>query len=509
MDLSAYIDPEVLEERNRLVAEWFLDTKSMCEQLLGDSMFDTEFCVLHDKIFDALKDPCKKKLILAPRGLGKTTMMRAICIKAILYREKHFILYIGNSLTVAEMQTENLKRELITNQTIRKIFGDIRESLDSPDFADETFSKKAWVAFGSVLVLPRGSDQQIRGLNWNNYRPDLIILDDAENAKELDNEEQRKKTRRWLFADVLQCVSRVRKDYEIIYVDTLKHHDALPTHIMKMTDWHTTRLSICDENYQTYAEDFMSNDEIAAMVLNYTEDGDLDIFYREYMNIPIAPSTASFKQEYFIQYLEKDLTEKQLAALENVILIDPAKSVTPQADESAIVGLGIDVMTHKVYVRDVFHGRVYPDKLYDEAFAMAKRLNAHVIGLEVTSLNEFITFPFKNEMMRRGIRDIELVELKARRKKEERIASLIAFYRQGLILHNSTCCAPVENQLLQFPKGTHVDIIDALAYVVPMMEEGGRFFIPDMGRPGQPYNIEDEYADCYDEPALEIMEYLT
>ena len=201
------------------------------------SIFHTEFASLHMDIFSMLKaSKKKKKLILAPRGIGKTSIVKGLIIKSIVTRRRHFIVYISNTSALAEMQTEAIKRDLIANPLIRKAFGDVRKRvsdgvhidglLDEAGL-DESFSKTAWVAFGTTLVLPRGCGQQIRGLNWNNWRPDYIILDDPENRKEIRSETNRRENLTWFVGDVGKCISLVDKDYEFLYVDTLKHEDAL------------------------------------------------------------------------------------------------------------------------------------------------------------------------------------------------------------------------------------------------------------------------------------------
>jgi len=122
-------------------------------------------------------------------------------------------------------------------------------------------------------------------------------------------------------------------------------------------------------------------------------------------------------------------------------------------------------------------------------------LNARAVGVEVTSLNEFIVQPIKNEMSKRG-QFFELIELKARGKKEERIASLVPYYRQGYIYHNSACCGGLEAQLLGFPRSKMWDIMDAAAYVIEMLELGDRYFDSP-----EEENSEDEFAELeYDAP---------
>jgi hypothetical protein len=107
-------------------------------------------------------------------------------------------------------------------------------------------------------------------------------------------------------------------------------------------------------------------------------------------------------------------------------------------------------------------------------------------------------------MLRRG-KFYDLIELKARGSKEDRIAALIPFYRMGFIFHNKTCCAPLEAQLLSYPRSKKWDIMDALAYVVEMLELGERYFVPnDEIFEDKEEDIEREYAELEreNEPAM-------
>ena len=170
-------DPEIVDAIKRCYGS----TKTTAKVLFND-LFYAEFSPLHDQILDLIDSGAKKIAIAAPRGIGKTTIARTVASKGILFRDIHFISYVSNSATVAELQTENIKRELISNQTIRRLFGDIKVADYKSAGLDDTFSKMAWIAFGNTLVLPRGAGQQVRGLIWDKYRPQLIIVDDLETS---------------------------------------------------------------------------------------------------------------------------------------------------------------------------------------------------------------------------------------------------------------------------------------------------------------------------------------
>ena len=71
-----------------------------------------------------------------------------------------------------------------------------------------TFSQDQWITETGTMVMPRGSGQQIRGLLFGNFRPDLIFGDDIEDSESVKSEEQRRKLKEWFFADVMNSVDR-------------------------------------------------------------------------------------------------------------------------------------------------------------------------------------------------------------------------------------------------------------------------------------------------------------
>jgi len=475
------------EDTKLLLSQCFLSTKVTAKIIFPDRFY-LPFSSLHDTIFKILDDDSiQLALIIAPRGFGKTsTVNLAFPAKKILFQEKKFIVPISCTATQATMQGENLKRELMTNRFVTGLFGPMKS---------DTFSKEMWVTSTGTAVMPRGAGQQVRGILYGDSRPDLIIVDDLEDAESVRSDEQRAKTKAWFFEDVLNSINRSRKDWKIIVIGTLLHEDSLLANLLEDPAWYHAHLSICDDNFKSNWPDFMSDEDLKKLVEQYRRMGLLDSFYREYMGVPIAKESAKFQQTMFKNYDETDKDfVKERKGLENMVILDPAKTTTSTADDTAIVGIGIDVKTPKIFIRDIIHGNLHPEQQYTECFDMADRIGARVIGIEVTSLNEFITYPLRTEMIRQK-RYYDIVELKARASKEERIAALVPFYRLGFMYHNPNVCGILEKQLLSYPRSKKDDVMDVVAYVVEMLEIGERYFIPN----ASDKDIEDEYKDLQDE----------
>jgi len=471
---------------------------------------------VHGKIFDLIDGPDQKVAIAAPRGWGKTSIVAlALMARYILFRHTPFICYINKSHDAASLQTENLRRELVTNRDIKGFFGDFKSRDVSTGEFEEVFSKKSWVAY-DTLVWPRGAGQQVRGVLFKNDRPGLIVIDDLEDPVKINNEDIRKAWYEWLYADVIKALPRIgpkASQSKIVYIDTLKHEDSVLQKLLDSPEWKSIRLEACDDDFHSTAPNFISDEAIQAEWQHHVDAGQTDVFFRELRNLPISTKDAAFKTDYFRYYSlppDRAKTENDLSTLdvevqqdsniETVVILDPAKTVKIHSAESAIIGIGIDLNSAKIYVRDAISEKLYPDEIYDALFGMGIMLDAKVLGIEETSLNEFIKQPIKNEMFRRG-KFFELVWLKARggMKKEHRIKELVPYYRGGYIYHNASCATikKLEQQLLMFPRSALWDLMDGLAYLIEMLELGERYFSPN----DDPDNLEAEYKELtYDHP---------
>ena len=470
---------------------------------------------VHGKIFDLIDSDANKVAIAAPRGWGKTSIVAlALMARWILFRHTGFICYINKSHDAASLQTENLRRELVTNREIKAFFGPFRTREVKDSEFEEVFSKKAWVAY-NTLVWPRGAGQQVRGVLFKNDRPGLIIIDDLEDPQKIENDEIRKSWYEWLYADVIKAVPRLHKEWKIVYIDTLKHEDSVLQKLLVSPEWNSVRLEACDDNFKSTAPHFMSDEDIQLEWTQHVDAGQTDVFFRELRNLPISTKDSVFRQEYFKYYNipldfrktdnDLNLTDSSVQAnshIETVVILDPAKTVKIHSADSAIVAVGIDLTSSRLFIRDAIAERMYPDEIYDALFGMAMRTNAKVIGVEETSLNEFIKQPIKNEMFKRG-NFFELVWLKTRggMKKEMRVRELVPYYRGGYIYHNAACATikKLEQQLLMFPRSALWDLMDCLAYIIEMLELGERYFSPK----DDPENLEIEYADLEYEKSLD------
>jgi len=273
----------------------------------------------------------------------------------------------------------------------------------------------------------------------------------------------------------------------------------------------------------------MTTEEIKQEYNEHREKGKTDLFYMEYMNIPISLKDAVFKEEYFKYYEEGGhelivrhhhkvvqsankrgipLTEIEkipIRELITIVLCDPARTVNLKSAESALIVCSIHRKSRKIFVREAWGEKVTPSELYDQMFDFVLLYNARILAVEVTGLHEFISQPIKTEIKIRGLYP-QYIELNARGEKDMRISSGLAQpYKSGYIYHNPQTCTALENQLKWHPKSKRKDLIDAFAYISKVIDDEYLFFDPidDEDEHDEYYELEmlDE-LDEFDEPAL-------
>lgn len=460
------------------------------------------FCPLHRTILDILDDDSKRlAAIAAPRGFGKTTLI-GLCYTArkALFRQAPYIVYISATAAEAAQKVKTLARELTENEIIKELFGNLQgdkwaEEKGEIELIDETGRP-------FCFIQAKGAGNQIRGLKWGKHRPSLFLVDDLEDKDDAQSEENRKKLKKWFFGDLLGAMDNSDSSTSrLVLIGTIVHQDSLLSNLIdekvdldfsnpeqeelnqlasNKERFHTVRLEACDDNYESIWPEFISTESIRARAEAYRRRGLLDIFFMEYRNLVIAGEAATFQQSMFCYYNENDTefkTELASGQIETVVIIDPAKTANTTSAFTAIVAVGFNATKGRIYFRDSTNDRITPDEIFKRALEMADRFKTSTVGIEVTGLNNFVTYPFQ-QFIQKHKSYINLIEIKAIKAKDLRVAALAPLYRMGAVFHNEAIHVrgSLEAQLLSFPYSKYWDVMDCFANCIEMFDIGNRNF---------------------------------
>ena len=183
-----------------------------------------------------------------------------------------------------------------------------------------------------------------------------------------------------------------------------------------------------------------------------------------YQANPVDDANREFKKDWF-QY--RPATAIQEMNVRRFATIDPNLKKSDQSDYCGVVRnyindknqWNIKATRYRVNSKEVLD-LIF--MLHDEGFES--------IGVEEGAFSYVIEPFLKEEMQKRG-KFPNVVPLKHNQTmKEVRIRGLIPWYAAYQIFHIEEECNDLEEELLAFPKGTHDDVADALAYQLQIAE---------------------------------------
>ena len=159
-------------------------------------------------------------VVTAFRGSAKSTIVGlSYPLWAVMgEQQKKFVLLISQTQQKAQDMLQHIKRELESNEILRKDLGPFREEKDK------------WGAHALILtnynakISTASVEQSVRGTRHNQYRPDLVIIDDIEDIQSVKTKEGRNKTFNWIMGEVFPAGD---KNTKFVIIGNLLHQDSV------------------------------------------------------------------------------------------------------------------------------------------------------------------------------------------------------------------------------------------------------------------------------------------
>ena len=442
------------------ITNWKLDVSQFLKDLFPKH-FSKPFATFHLEIFDALTKYLRVA-IAAPRKFGKSQLISFgwAMYNLLLNPDNHFTIIISNNYANACKYLVPLKEELEHNVLLKTIFGSIKSDKWSENEIETTTKKK---------IIVGGNDFKIRGQKYLQYRPDLIIIDDAEDDEMVRSEERRGDFEHWLLYSLDPAMTNEKN--QIVVIGTILHRDSQLSKLMttegKYKDW-TSRLYTALVNEKSTWEDAITTEWLLG-----EKSKEPYVFSQEYMNNPVPYEHAMFKQEYFKEYAKEDLPKDLIIN----ITVDLACTDKTYSDFTVIMPVGIDVQGDLwvlPYFRDKYTD---PDKIIDQILNMYSRYadsgvagwKFGKVGIEKTGFQRFLVSNFIKERKKRGLH-FAITEIEAKGDKISRIARLQPWFASGDI-HTRADMLDLKEESLDFPRARKDDCSDCLSYQLDIMSQ--------------------------------------
>lgn len=210
------------------------------------------------------------------------------------------------------------------------------------------------------------------------------------------------------------------------------------------------------------------------------------IFANQYMNEIIPAGESPFKRDWLRYYTSIPDVHYTFA------FIDPAISTMETADYTALVVIDVDSSRNR-YLRIANRYRYTPTQIVDLVFRVYDEYRPQVIGLEDVAYQKALMFMLDGEMRRRGcVLPVTGVRPPTTKTKEMKILSLVPHFEWGRLMVNQGL-HDFETEYAQFPRGSHDDIMDALASIESIL------YFPTVaaGEQKNPHPSSPEYEQWY------------
>lgn len=422
--------------------------------------FPLETPLFHKEILDLISDKNNRRIgVIAPRGHAKsTTVDMTYPMWAGCFEQEEFIVIISDTYTQAAEFINALKDEFEHNPKIKWLFGDMK----GDDWQDGEF-----VLSNGIKYAAKGSGMKIRGIRHRHTRPTLMIFDDIENDENIKSAEQRQKLYHWFTKAAIPALARGGR---AVVIGTILHFDSLVNKVMKQQDvfksWQTRVFyAITTEEDGTERALWSEHRSLEKLRAMRDDPSDQDFigsitFAQEYQHKPFSEEDAIIQPDWIKECEPSQVPDKH-TRLARVLTIDPAASERQTADFTAMIVA--DLYTDgNVYIRAIRNQRTSPSVTADTVRELDEIYKPQVIGIEKGALGL---------VFRDLLEGLPVIGLEPDKDKVRRLLAVSRFFEAGRVytVKNIQNGQAFREQLIEFPKGTHDDMVDAAAYAVRLL----------------------------------------
>jgi len=409
------------------------------------------------------RDDVNNLFVVAFRGSGKSTIFTmSYPIWAILGRQqKKFVLILSQTKNQAKQHMTNLKRELESNQLLKNDLGPFQEENDEWGSSSLVFSRLG------ARITSASSEQSIRGIRHNQYRPDLIICDDVEDMLSVKTKEGRDKTHDWLRGEVIPAGD---KNTKLIVVGNLLHEDSLMMRLRqdmeeKRLDGTFKAYPLIDENGRiAWPGKYPAQEDIE---MEKKKIGNDIAWQREYL-LKILPAEDQVIRHEWIHFYDELPSMDDKDYQYTWAGLDPAVSEKSTADYTAIVAAQVHGQRRKrkIYIlpNPVNKKMLFPDLVDFCRDYLKNFLHGGKLIVESTACQAALP-----QLLHREGRYVEGVP--ARGDKRSRLAFTSPLIQNGIILFPRKGAEDLIQQLVGFGVEGHDDLADAFSLLINKLVE--------------------------------------
>lgn len=466
-NLSIGYDKESLKELMKTSIDVMA---AVCMPEIATEVFPDVYQYLWKRYTEALlseeRDFSKFGLAL-PRGHGKTMFLKLLIAFCVFFTKRHFILVVCAAEGLAEDIISDVE-DVLDSSNVINLFGNWRNSIER-----DTLGFKKFIFNGEVKILKGlGENSKFRGTNIKNFRPDVMLFDDAQSADCAESAEVSRKFQKKFFGTMLKAKSPLGCFYLYIgnmYPNVVIEKSAdrilyacLLRNLKDNPEWETVIVGAILEDWTALWEAVFPLKILLAEFRNDFNSGNGAVFASEVLNDPDFILLTLFDPSKVPVFPYTDFPEEPIAKF---IVLDP--SLGKKKSDDQIAGL-FYVYEHLPVLMEIKNYKLTSPEMAIELVKWSKQEGVPLLAIEDYAMQgtiiQWIDFAIKQA----GIRDFKVVGIN--RGQESKVSSILNFFKEvmgGEIFLHPNIKSIVYDQILEFKPNkpnNRDDILDVGAY---------------------------------------------
>lgn len=416
-----------------------------------------------DSPFSELRKLC----IAMPRGHAKTFLVKLASLDEMLFGTRTNFLYVSNTLEHSAASCMDIVRQLESPKVTALFNGQPINFL----VRQESKGKYIFTIPGRdelYYLRAAGMNQQIRGNNVNEKRPDAIIIDDLEDRKTNKSDVLFTEFTEWFFSDLYKAGA---SNCAMIMIGNIVSSRSLLDTFCNAPDWESIRYGAILENGQPLWPDLWPLTRLQDDFTTYNKLGMSHIWFGEMMNQVMSASNLINIEE--IQFMDR---REAFHCMHTFITVDPAIADGERAHNMGIAVHGLIDDPIKPYWQIVDYRLLKgtdPIQLYHILHDLAYFWNVNCIGIESVAYQAALkpTFEYLDTISSSPFH-LQYIQMPSGGKsKYSRIATWCGYLKSGEYRLSKGDTITVQ-QLMKFnpqSKQNDDDLIDVEAYGIYMI----------------------------------------
>lgn len=430
---------------------------------------------MHRAVWNALEVPGRRLInIQMMRDGAKTTLLRLFTAKRVAYGMSRTILYLGKSDAHATRSLGWIRNQVMNNTAWAMTYG-LRKG--------ETFNDTESVIINTLLdariwIVAMGINGSVRGVNLDDYRPDLIILDDVIDDENAGTPAGRVKTSERIHGAVKESLAPESEceDAKLVLLNTPVGAEDASMQALKDQEFFSLRFPCwtleteflpVEQRVSSWPERYPSDGLRRAKAMAALR-GQSHIFSREKECRIVSPESAPLQATWLRFYEEYPPRH----TMQVCMAIDPVPKPTPQAIAKGLHKRDFEALAvwgrvhHDYFLLEYLMNRGHdPGWTLSSFWYLALKWQPRMIRIESVAYQVTLSWIITQSMKEKGIYYV-IDEFIDKREKIMRITDTFAPLGSHNHIHVRQEHLDFIQQWNELDTSPHLDVIDASASAV-------------------------------------------